>query len=192
MKKQVVILLSLIFSVSSFAFAQTRTVTNQDLEKFRQQRLQAEREYSRNYKEMGFPSPEELKQKRAEDQKELIEFSRQLETQRLTREAAAAEAENRALQMQNQHLRFLVENSVNQSNNYTESYLPYNYGYILPYNYGYYGGYDPRYYPGYYGRRGYGGFFNLQFGRFPQLTRSPQSLGSRRFVRPPSVKIIVP
>ncbi len=39
MKKQIVVILGLIFSVSAVVFAQTKTVTNADLEKFRQKRL---------------------------------------------------------------------------------------------------------------------------------------------------------
>lgn len=40
--------------------AQTPTVTNADLEKYREKRLAAERELRENYEELGFPSPEEL------------------------------------------------------------------------------------------------------------------------------------
>lgn len=39
MKKQIAVLLSLIFSLSVVSIAQTKTVTNADLEKFRQKRL---------------------------------------------------------------------------------------------------------------------------------------------------------
>lgn len=116
MKKQIVVVLGLIFSVSSLAVAQTKTVTNKDLEKFRQKRFQAEREYRENYKKLGFPSPEELEQKRIEDQKNLIKFSRQLELQRLEREAARTEAENQALWLQNQYLQSQVNDSNYQSN----------------------------------------------------------------------------
>ena len=42
------------------AMTQTKSVTNADLEKFRQKRLQAEKDYRENYARLGFPSPEEL------------------------------------------------------------------------------------------------------------------------------------
>ena len=171
MKKQIVVFLGLIFSLSSVSFAQTKTVTNKDLEKFRQKRLQAESEYRQNYEKLGFPSPEELEKNRIEDQKNLIEFSQQLELQRLEREAAQAEAENQALQVQNQYLQSLVNDPNYQSNGYIIGYSPYNYGYFSSYR--------SRYGSRFYNRYNYpSGFFNLQFPppRPPQRIRSPRSL----------------
>ena len=75
MKNKTAVFLSFILAFSFSAFAQTKTVTNADLEKFRQKRLQAEREYRENYERLGFPSPEELESKRIADEKELIEYS---------------------------------------------------------------------------------------------------------------------
>ena len=75
MKKQITVFLGLILALSSAAIAQTKTVTNSDLEKFRQKRLQSERQYRENYERLGFPSPEELERKRIEDEKNLIEYS---------------------------------------------------------------------------------------------------------------------
>ena len=68
MKRNVVLLLSLIFVTASFAFSQTarRTITNADLEKHRQERLKSEAEYRANYKKLGMPSPEELERLEAE------------------------------------------------------------------------------------------------------------------------------
>ena len=58
---------------------QTKTITNADLEKYRQKRLAAEKELRENYREMGFPSPEELEKRNAESAREL---SRRAETYR--------------------------------------------------------------------------------------------------------------
>ena len=62
MKKRLVFVLCSIFIAVGFVSAQTarRTVTNADLEKFRQKRLAAEQNYRDNYERLGFPSPEEL------------------------------------------------------------------------------------------------------------------------------------
>ncbi len=172
MKKQFVVLLGLIFSVSGVALAQTKTVTNADLEKFRQKRLQAEREYRQNYEKLGFPSPEEMEKNRIKDQENLIKFSRQLEIQRLEREAAQAEAENQALWMQNQYLQSLANNSEYQSGGYVTGYSPNYYGYFNRYRTNYRSGYFRNNYPS--------GFFNLQFPppRPPQRIRPPRNLSN--------------
>ncbi len=82
------------------ASAQSRTVTNAELEKHRQTRLQAERDLRENYARMGFPSPEELERKRVEDLRQIEELAARLAEERIERQrtavmayqAAAAEA----------------------------------------------------------------------------------------------------
>ena len=64
MRKRLLFILCLSFIAADSSFAQTRTVTNRDLEKFRQKRVEAEREYRENYEKLGFPSPEELERER--------------------------------------------------------------------------------------------------------------------------------
>ena len=164
MKKQIVVFLGLIFAFSSVAFAQMKTVTNADLEKFRQKRLEAEREYAENYKKLGFPSPEQLEQQRIKDQKDLIAFSQDIETRRIQREAIQKEQEIQTLRLQNEFLQTLINNSNNQTNENSVQYLPY-------YNYGY----PPYYYfnQRFNGRSNYQGFtnrygspFNMQFSPF--------------------------
>jgi hypothetical protein len=54
---------------------QTRTVTNADLEKFRQERLKAEKDYRENYAKLGFPSPEELQRRSEQSSKETSELA---------------------------------------------------------------------------------------------------------------------
>jgi hypothetical protein len=54
---------------------QTRTVTNADLEKFRQERLKAEKDYRENYARLGFPSPEELQRRHEQSSKENSELA---------------------------------------------------------------------------------------------------------------------
>ena len=125
MKNKTAAFLSFILAFSFSAFAQTKTVTNTDLEKFRQKRLQAEREYRENYERLGFPSPEELERKRVADEQELIEYSQQLEADRLELEAIQADAENRALWLQNQYLQLQYNNSDYNSGGYLPLYNGY-------------------------------------------------------------------
>ncbi len=71
MKNRIWLVLGLIFVASNLALAQTakKTITNEDLEKFRQQRVKAEAEYRNKYKELGMPSPEELEQQQKENRR---------------------------------------------------------------------------------------------------------------------------
>ncbi|MBK9155217.1 MAG: hypothetical protein IPM25_13535 [Chloracidobacterium sp.] len=94
-------ILAVIFVFATVASAQTRTVTNADLEKFRQARLKAEKDLEERYKEMGFPSPEELRKQAEKDRterealaKRLFEERMQRERQEAAREAAARAADS--------------------------------------------------------------------------------------------------
>lgn len=83
MKKRILLILSLILITSGFAQAQTarRTVTNADLEKYRQKRVRAEADYRANYEKLGMPSPEELEKQEAERQAWLAEYAQQAEAE---------------------------------------------------------------------------------------------------------------
>ena len=137
MKKRILLLLSLIFSLTLAEFAQTKTVTNKDLEKFRQARLEAERDYAENYEKLGFPSPQELKKQIEEDERRLRELSERLRIERLERERAEALADRiDLLEAQNNLLQSQDNRPVVRNNNY--------YGYT-PYFYPSYGFYNYRY-----------------------------------------------
>lgn len=167
MKKKTVLFLSFILSFSAIAFAQTKTVTNADLEKFRQKRLQNEKNYRENYQRLGFPSPEGLERKRIEDEQNLIEFSRQLEAQRLQREAIQIEIENQSLQ-------YLP--SPDYSNYDSGAYV---YGGYLPFSYGYnnYGRFSRR--PRFYGNR------NQKVDPYPWIRIPGLNNQNNRTPRPP-------
>lgn len=79
MKNRIWLAVGLIFVISSIGFAQTakRTITNFDLEKFKQQREKADAEYRATHKEKGMPSPEELEQQRQEAKRQNEESIRQ-------------------------------------------------------------------------------------------------------------------
>jgi len=93
MKRQALFVLSLVFVFSGLVFAQTKTITNADLLKFKVARLKAEKELRENYKELGFPSPEELAKREEKSRREFSELSQRLRKERLERERIAAESE---------------------------------------------------------------------------------------------------
>lgn len=165
MKKRLFFILCAIFCVSVYSFAQTRTVTNSDLEKFRQKRLQAEADYRENYKRLGFPSPEELARQREQDSKELSELSERLTNERLEREAMQREDDFRRAQLE--VMRSNSEAYSNQSVNYGNGYYPSVYYGAYPY-YGYSTyGYQNYGFQFYYGNRFWRrhGYYNNGFWR---------------------------
>ncbi|HEX8638861.1 MAG TPA: hypothetical protein VF692_12410 [Pyrinomonadaceae bacterium] len=87
MKKRLLFILCLTCVAAGSSFAQTRTVTNRDLEKFRQKRVEAEREYRENYEKLGFPSPEELERQREQNRYETEEILQRQREQRLETES---------------------------------------------------------------------------------------------------------
>jgi hypothetical protein len=91
MKFSVVFLALFVVSGTSLGLAQTRTITNADLERFREKRLQAEREYRENYARLGLPSPDELEEQRIKQRREDLEFYERLVRERLQRETFEAE-----------------------------------------------------------------------------------------------------
>jgi len=100
MKKRLMFILCLSFIATVSAAAQNRTVTNSDLEKFRQKRLEAQRDYRENYARLGFPSPEELEKQIEQSRRERAELSTRiraenLERERLNVERQRIEAESR-------------------------------------------------------------------------------------------------
>lgn len=98
MKYKIVFLISIVLLAVISASAQTRSVTNADLEKFRQERLKGEAEYRENYARLGLPSPEELDRRREASRVANEELSQKLRAERL--EAERIEAERRAWQQQ--------------------------------------------------------------------------------------------
>lgn len=91
------ILVTLLF-LDNYTFAQTKKVTDADLEKFRQKRIQSEKDYRENYAKLGLPSPEELEKRRIEEAKEREELSARLRGERLERERIEAEQLQRQIE----------------------------------------------------------------------------------------------
>lgn len=134
MKKQILLFAGFIFIFSSVASAQRKTVTNADLEKFRQKRVQSEQEYRENYQKLGLPSPEELDKRREQNNKALAELSARLGKERLEREEQQQEEEYRRAQY-DLYLRGYAT-QYNQSAFNGNGYYPFGYYASYPY-YGY-------------------------------------------------------
>lgn len=87
-KRNLLFILCLIFIAAGVAIGQTRTVTNDDLAKFREKRLQAEKDLRENYERLGFPSPAELDRRFQQESLEREQLSDKLRRERLAREQA--------------------------------------------------------------------------------------------------------
>src|SRR5437868_13555252 len=79
MKNLWIVILSLTAAVSSFS--QTKTVTNNDLEKFRQKRLESEKKLKTEYARLGFPSPEELEKQNEQRRQRMEQYADELRAQ---------------------------------------------------------------------------------------------------------------
>ena len=131
MKIRVLFLVFIIITATGAVFAQGKTVTNDDLSKYKQDRIKAEAELRNNYAKLGFPSPEERARRDAESAKETAELSAKLRNERLERERI--EAQNAANAPFNAALLRAM-----QQHNSSEYYAPSYFG-------GYYsGGWQPR------------------------------------------------
>lgn len=84
----IALVLSMFAGVSVYA---QRTITNADLEPYKQQRLSAERDYRVNYEKMGFPSPEELKRQLDKDRNETFALAERLTQDRMEADRIAIE-----------------------------------------------------------------------------------------------------
>ena len=86
MRYRIAALICFVFTMVISQAAQTRSVTNADLEKYRQARLTAEREYRDNYEKLGMPSPEELERRREQSLIETEKLSAKLRDEQLERD----------------------------------------------------------------------------------------------------------
>lgn len=92
MKKTAVFIFWFLLAAALSAAAQTnaRTVTNLDLEKYRQERIQADSDYRENYQKRGMPSPEEIDKRLETSRTKLEELSVKLRAERLERDRIEA------------------------------------------------------------------------------------------------------
>lgn len=97
MKQRLLFVLCVVWGLAGVSAAQTRTVTNFDLEKYRQKRIQAERELDEYYARRGI-TKEDLQRQEEEDKRAREELSARLTAERLEREKL--ELERRILELE--------------------------------------------------------------------------------------------
>lgn len=140
MKKAFLFVLSFaVISVGGAAAQQTRTVTNDDLDKYRQKRVAAERELRENYERLGFPSPAELDRQNAASRAERSALSQRLESENIEREQLKLERERAELEARSE----FYQSPTRFNDNFYPNYLP-------------------NYYPGY----NLNGFYGAPFGSY--------------------------
>ena len=143
---------ALISALAILVSAQTKTVTNADLEKYREKRIDAQRDLRENYEELGFSSPEERQERIEESRRqraELVQDLRERDRLQAERDYAAAQA-NQPQPV----FPYPNPNFVDYGDRYAPSYLYYRFYYPNRYKYpnGYNRGFtrfgDGRYEPG--------------------------------------------
>jgi len=179
MKKRLWFVLIFTFIAVASASAQTRTVTNDDLEKFRQKRVAAERDLRENYERLGFPSPAELEKQIEQSRVERSELAARLraenlESERLDLERQRAANEARSFNYQNQN-----QNYSSRSDDYFYNY-PSNGFFSFP-NFGF-----PN---NRFNRRGFGNGYHRNYGDRPRNKyRNKLSV----IAQPPPPRILAP
>lgn len=100
--KKIAVVFCVVFSFSAVLSAQTagRTVTNFELEKYRNQRTAAEREYRETYAQRGMLSPEELKLASDARVQQTLDLAVKLKDQELEEQRLALEANAQQLQVE--------------------------------------------------------------------------------------------
>jgi hypothetical protein len=94
---------------SAFAAAQDKAVTNADLEKFKQKRVEAEQGLKDYYAKLGL-SEEDVAKREAANAKEREELSARLRASRLEQERLDAEARQREIESSGMTVNFVVPN----------------------------------------------------------------------------------
>lgn len=97
MKQRVLFFLCAMTAFAGFAAAQGKTVTNADLEKFKQKRVQAEKGLTEYYAKMGLTEAD-IAKRDAVDAKAREELSARLRASRLEQERLEQEARDREVQ----------------------------------------------------------------------------------------------
>ena len=109
MKQRVLFFLCVLVGYVGFAAAQSKTVTNADLEKFKQKRLQAEQGLKDYYAKLGL-SEEDIAKQEAADAKAREELSARLRASRLEQERLDWEAHQREFEAAGTTVNVVVPN----------------------------------------------------------------------------------
>lgn len=138
----------LTLSLTALAAAQRNTVTNFDLEKYRQQRVQADADYENKVQSGVLPSKAELEKREQERRKIVSEISQKATIARNQAEnywqaqGFALRTEIAAVEAEANYVRARIGQIPAPQVYYSVGYLPYGYG---GYGYGGYGGGFPQY-----------------------------------------------
>jgi hypothetical protein len=140
MKKRLLFILCFIIGLGNSALAQkAKTVTNAELEKYRQKRVQSEKDLRENYQKLGFPSPEELEKRNAEKRASMEEVAEQLREEQLQKQnEIVAQANALRLQIASVDAQINYLRSQVGSSDWSNQGVFLSYGYAAPY---YGGGY---------------------------------------------------
>ncbi|MBK9529824.1 MAG: hypothetical protein IPO41_16270 [Acidobacteria bacterium] len=93
MRKKLLFCFCITLLTVAVASAQSRQITNLDLQKYRDSRVAAEKELRENYEKLGFPSPEELESRREKSRVQTEELAAQLRADRIEQERVDAQRE---------------------------------------------------------------------------------------------------
>lgn len=157
-----------IFVFAGLSIAQ-RSVTNADLEGYKDQRIRAQQDLRENYSRLGFPSPAELKRREEERNRHIDSLTSRLRQQDLDETRINREYESAFARSQPQ---VIIQQPEQPENPYTTGEIPYGfpgYTYGVP-NYGYDIFGIPRGYGRYPSSRGWGGY--------PPYLTTPQGYSS--------------
>ena len=114
MRSKIAALMFFVAAMAISSMAQNKTITNADLEKYRQARLTAELDYRENYERLGMPSPAELDRRREQSR---------IETERLSEKLRSAELERERLDvLRGSYAQPSI--SYSQAPSQNQSYLP--------------------------------------------------------------------
>jgi len=135
MKLKGLFVFCLISGLVGVCAAQTRTITNDDLEQYRQQRIRADRDLKENYVKLGFSSPEEREKREADSQRKLTELADRLKMRRIEQERIDADRANAESAAAAQAVAAYTRSMQNQ-----QQQPNYDQGYYMNYGYGPFGG----------------------------------------------------
>ena len=159
MKKRLWFILVFSLIAVGFASAQTRTVTNGDLEKYRQKRITAERDLRENYERLGFPSPAELERQFEQSRIERSDLAARLRAENLEREQFNLERQRAETEARSRNFQIQIQNYLPRDDDNFYNSAPHGF-FSFP-NFGY---------PNYrYNRRGFGHGYRRGFGNQPRV-----------------------
>ncbi len=122
MRNRILLSIGLIFISANAITAQNRVVTNEDLEKYRQKRLAAERDLRENYERLGFPSPAEMQKQIEQSNAERGALSARLEAEKVQRDRVDLERQRTESEARSRHLQYQTDNTQRYNDNYYPNY----------------------------------------------------------------------